>query len=100
MIPKSFSIFGQTIKVLYKRTLHKTHNAVGLWFPNKNKIDLQQSTKDYPITKDNIDQAFCHELIHCFLVKIGREDLSNDEKLVEPLGQVLHQFIKENYILK
>jgi hypothetical protein len=100
MIPKNFNIFGQTIKVLYKKTLHKTHDAIGLWFPNTNTIHIQQNTKEYEINKDNIEQTFCHELIHCMLEKIGRTDLSSDEKLVDNLGQVLHQFIKENYNLK
>lgn len=100
MIPKSFNIFGQTIKVLYKRALHKSHNAVGYWFPNKNKIDLQQSTKEYQVNKENIEQTFFHEFTHCVFDKIGRNDLSQDETLVDTFGQVLHQFIKENYTLK
>lgn len=100
MIPSSFRILGQQIKVLYKRTLYKTHNAVGLWIPNKNAIHLQQSVKGYEISKDNIEQIFMHELTHLILDKIGRNDLSQDETLVESFGGILHQFIEENYTLK
>ncbi len=100
MIPKQFYIFGQLIKVFYKRTLHITKNAIGIYNPSKNTIELQQSTKKYEINNSNIEQSFCHELVHAWLDKINRQELYKDEILVDNLGSCLHQFIKENYTLK
>jgi len=93
-IPTSFELFGQTITVEYRRTLHKTHKAVGLWIPGKNKIVLQQRTKTYDITDETIEQTFLHELTHALLTILGYEDLSNNEKLVDLIGNGLHQVIK------
>lgn len=94
MIPKSFKIFGQTIKVQLSKTLHKEEQAVGLWLSNENKIKLQVSTKEYPVKEENIEQTFYHELVHCILDKTGHNDLSENEEFVERFSQALHQVLK------
>lgn len=94
LIPKSFELFGQTITVEYRRTLYKSHKAVGLWIVGKNKILLQQRTNTYEITDEQIEQTFLHELTHALLTVLGYENLSNDEKLVDLIGNGLHQVIK------
>jgi len=94
LIPKSFELFAQTITVEYRRTLHRSHKAVGLWIPGKNKILLQQRTKTYEITDEQIEQTFLHELTHALLTILGYESLSHDEKLVDLIGNGLHQIIK------
>jgi len=94
LIPKSFEILGQTITVEYRRTLYKTNKYIGLWIPGKNKILLQQRTKTYEITDEQIEQTFLHELTHALLTIMGYENLSNDEKLVDLIGHGLHQIIK------
>ena len=47
------------------------------------------------INKDSNEQikneALCHEMIHGILVHIGRDDLSNDESLVQALGNAICQ---------
>jgi predicted SprT family Zn-dependent metalloprotease len=94
MIPKQFKVFGQTIKVKFDKNLLRDENNLGVWLCNENKIILQPSTKKKPIKQENIEQIFYHELVHCILDKIGREDLSLKEDLVDLIGQVLHQVIK------
>lgn len=94
MIPKSFKIFGQTIKVQMVKTLVSDEEAVGLWLANENKIKLQKSSEKYPIKEENIEQTFYHELTHCILDKIGHNELSSNEEFVERFAQALHQVVK------
>mgnify|MGYP006922216881 FL=1 len=41
-----------------------------------------------------------HELCHALLYHIGEDGLSENERFVDALSGVLHQYIKENYVLK
>ena len=47
------------------------------------------------INKDLSDEmkqeTLCHEIVHGMLVVIGRNDLSNDETLVQCLGNAINQ---------
>lgn len=36
-------------------------------------------------------ETLCHEIVHGILVHIGRQDLSNDETLVQALGNAVNQ---------
>lgn len=45
--------------------------------------------KDMPINMKK--EAICHEMVHGMLVHIGREDLTNDETLVQGLGNAIAQ---------
>jgi len=36
-------------------------------------------------------ETICHEMVHGILVHIGRTDLSNDEQLVQTLGNAIYQ---------
>jgi hypothetical protein len=93
-IPKSFYIFNQRIVVKWKRDLHTKQKAIGLWIPVMNQIHLQLSTKAYPITGEQQMQCFHHELMHCMLDILGYEELSRNEKLVDRLGNSLHQVLE------
>ncbi len=95
VIPKSFKLYNQTIKVIYSRTLIDKHQAYGLWLPLKNTIYLQQSTRKYKLTKEQIESCFYHETLHACLDLMGEEKLSSNERLVSGLSQLLHQFIEQ-----
>ena len=41
-------------------------------------------------------QTFFHELVHAMLHEVGNDDQCNDESLVNPLGNVLYQVLKDN----
>lgn len=45
--------------------------------------------KDMPQPLKN--ETICHEMVHGILVHIGRDDLSNDEQLVQALGNAIYQ---------
>ena len=95
-IPKSFYIFNQRIVVKWKRDLHTKHKAIGLWIPVKNEIHLQLNTKAYPLTGEQQEQTFYHELCHCMLDLLGYGELSRNEKLVDRLGNSLHQVLESS----
>lgn len=90
-IPKSFNLFGQVIIVEFRKSMFKTHKACGLWLPTENKILLQESTKYYPTTQLQIEQTFLHELTHACFDLLGYTNLSEDEKLVDSFGSLIHQ---------
>jgi hypothetical protein len=87
-----YTIFGQVIQILPKKKLYKK-GSIGLWKPNQNVIYYQKAIPEYKMSPDNIDQTICHEIIHSWLDKVGYENLSEDEKLVDLLGSCLNEFI-------
>lgn len=87
-----YTIFGQVIKILPKKKLYKK-GSIGLWKPNQNIIYYQEHIPEYKMSEDNISQVICHEVIHSWLDKVGYENLSGDEKLVDLLGACLNEFL-------
>lgn len=95
IIPASFKLFNQTIKVKYCRTLIEKEGAFGMWYYTKNLIKLQQSTRKNPLTKEQIEQTFIHEATHAMLDHMGYHELSQDEKFVSGFSNLIYQFIGE-----
>lgn len=95
IIPSEFNLFSHVIKVKYSRTLVKRKGALGLCDYNKSVIYLQQSTKSYPITKEQIEATVLHESLHMMLYKLGYNELAENETLVEGLSNILLQFFKQ-----
>ncbi len=92
-IPKSFNVFGQTISIKNSKTLHRKGDR-GDWDPKKNRITLQSNTKEYPVTKDLLEQTLSHEAVHAILELLGYERLSEDEVFVDRFANALHQAVK------
>ena len=92
-IPSQFKLFNQTIKVVYKRDLLDKHNCFGMWVYKRNTIYIQQSTKKHILTNEQIDQTLIHEFSHAALDLLGYSKLSEDEKLVSSLSNLIHQFV-------
>lgn len=40
------------------------------------------------------EETLCHEIVHGMLMHIGRNDLTNDEVLVQALGNAINQSFK------
>jgi predicted SprT family Zn-dependent metalloprotease len=97
-IPKEIYIFSQKIKVIWRRSLRDSHSAIGLSDFEKSVIYLQKSRKDYPISRDKIEQVFFHELAHFIFHYCGRDDLAIDERyhsLVDVVGSQLRQIVNQ-----
>ena len=62
-------------------------NLIGLCETSKSLISLHDG-----INSELMEQTFYHELVHAILNSLSRQDLSNDEVLVQGIAVLLHQF--------
>jgi hypothetical protein len=95
MIPSEFQILGQKIEVVYDDLYCHKNKCYGMYNSLQNKIILAKKYKDqkgWIDYKPEIIQAtFFHELMHCLLFYSDSESWL-DEKLVDKLGNFLHQY--------
>jgi hypothetical protein len=86
-IPTSFQLLGHTItvRVISRSKWRHGKNVVGMWMPDKLRIDLLSD----PI-ETQLQATFCHELTHAMLDMMNHE-LSHDEVFVDNLGALLMQ---------
>ena len=89
-IPKKFTMGGQEVKVLVKRTID-TEGAIGVCKFVENEIHIQTHINGKPMAKSQVEQTFYHEFVHYLLDQCRREDLSSDEILVDLMGEFLYQ---------
>lgn len=86
MIPKSFRLLGQTIKVvLVPEKRWKRLKIEGHWNPNSNRISILET-----VPEERQGQVFCHEMIHAILDSMNHP-LSQDEVFVDNFAGLLHQ---------
>lgn len=83
-IPKSFELGGMTWEVVQIENLAE----LGRCLRDVQVIQLKKNEK--PSTKQ---QTFCHELIHAIKYTLGDAE-DHDEKQVDLMGTMLHQFLK------
>lgn len=89
-IPKQFQLFGHTISVVeYTGPLKDHCEFDGLWDMKNKKITLvkDKTSQGYK------EAVYLHEVVHCILDHIGKEDLSKDEDFVDTFAQALHQIL-------
>ena len=75
-IPKSTQIFGRELKVEHKET--KVSGLYGEINLRTGIVTLAKNTKEYPISPDELEVTYLHEITHFILNKTGFE-----EKLVK-----------------
>ena len=93
-IPKRFMSHGLFVDVVYRDNLAYERQRVGEMHLRKNEIHLQSSNDGIPRKQEQIEETFCHELMHHMFDKIGRSELSDDEVLVENCGSLLYQIFR------
>lgn len=93
-IPKQFELFGQTINVEYTDKLVSDRDSIGLAIYRENRILLQKATDGIIRTKEMIEQTFLHELFHFILFEAGEVELMDNEKFVDIISSLFHQFLK------
>jgi hypothetical protein len=95
MIPKEFQILGQKIEVIIDDLYCHKNKCYGQFISFENKIILAKKYKDKKGWNDYkeeiIDATFFHELVHCLLFYADSKSWL-DEKLVDKLGNFLHQY--------
>lgn len=89
-IPKQFCLAGHKIEVINVPRSRWKHGkeTVGMWIPDKYKIELLSSLKG-----TNRQQVFLHEAVHAILDVAGYYELSADEALVDRVSHLLHQML-------
>lgn len=87
-VPKSFQIFGKTIKVTQPHKVDK-EDSRGEWSYNKATIKVKRS-----LPTDEKESVFLHELTHCILEMLEYNELSHNEQLVETFSRALQQALK------
>ena len=86
MIPKSFRLMGNTIRVkIIPEKDWTDDDAVGLWNSQTLTIHVRSGMAD-----QRMQQAFCHELVHAILDAFAHP-LSRDEAFVDTFAGLLHQ---------
>lgn len=91
-IPKKFRLFGQEIKLRYRRFPETEGECVlGQAKAHINRIDLQRPDRSFPRTQ--VEQVYLHEVMHCILDALGYEKLSCNEKFVNDMAMALHQVL-------
>ena len=90
-IPRSFKLFGRTMKVRYDPALIHYDNVKGQARMRDGEIRLQSDSAGTPQSRTQVEQTFCHELVHCILNVLAEKDLCADEPFVERFGCALHQ---------
>jgi ssRNA-specific RNase YbeY (16S rRNA maturation enzyme) len=87
VVPKKFKIFGETIKV--KRILKiDSKHSWGEYDESKNTIKIKKT-----LNKEQQEQTYCHEVVHCMLHNLGYEKLNNDEVFIDRMAKALHQIL-------
>ena len=87
--PTQFEMAGITFNVIKKPDLVKL-GLHGMARYDDNEIWVEEK----PLNEDHQGITFYHELFHILFNTVGREDLRNDEALVDLLGSLMWQFEK------
>lgn len=90
-IPTRINLIGRTIKVIQDNKLIHDNEWLGVAIYREDKIKLQPSTKQRPLTKECTGSTYCHELTHWILFSMGKHELNKDEEFVDLFGSLLHQ---------
>lgn len=93
-IPSSFMLFGETIKVVFKKDLIDREDIVGAACYRQNRIELQDIKQEaYNRPESQMEVTFLHELVHFILWSLGEDEFRKDEKLVNLISRALHQVL-------
>ena len=90
-IPKRFKLYGSTISVVFNPTLLHTDDARGVAVYRDHKIILQPVGEQNPLPATQVEQSFCHELVHFLFHAAGYPEDRADETKVERVSQLFHQ---------
>jgi hypothetical protein len=89
LIPTGFQVLGCNIEVELRHPDNWDHDdAVGMYDPMNHKITVVVKSQQM------MEHAFYHELVHCILFALGKNELSEDESFVDTFAGLLHQAMK------
>ena len=89
---KSFKLGAVDWNVEFNNEVTASHEALGLCSYIEARIYIAEKARGKKLSKQVQEQIFYHELIHAMLDAIGYDELGQDEKFVNSMGTLLHQF--------
>ena len=93
-IPEQFESGGFTIQCYYDpQMIFKEKADVGLNCLGSQEIYIQPPVEGR-LSKECVEQAFLHELVHQITWQMGRADLCHDEIFTDGFSHGLFQFLK------
>jgi hypothetical protein len=90
----SFKLGAVTWDVELNSEKTASQTALGLCSYIEARIYIAQRARGEQVAKAVQEQTLHHEVIHAMLDAIGYDDLGQDEKFVNSMGTLLHQFIE------
>lgn len=93
-IPTEFKLFGQTYTVKHDEKALVNESNAGMAEFRSNEILILPAKNHYGYCRQQREQVFCHELIHCMFAALNIPDLRDNEELVDNLGSLFHQFLE------
>ena len=90
-IPKSFKLFGSTVKVIFDNKRMNDIKAYGYFEYGEQKITLSNKDGVDTLSEDRIEECFYHEKVHAILDAMHERELSNNEKFVDVFAKLLRQ---------
>jgi hypothetical protein len=90
-IPKQFDLGGKTFDV---KLVDTGKDRLGYSNAPCNLIEIEEHFAGIDIPNSQRFQILLHEFFHCLFFEIGRNDLADDETLVQTLAVLMHQFMR------
>ena len=90
-IPKTFQLFGNTIKVEIDVDKMDSASAYGQAQYKTDTVTLSNKAHGEPICKAEIETSLFHEIVHMVLRRTSHKELGEDEKFVDLIARSLHQ---------
>lgn len=90
-IPKSFKLFGTTIKVVWDNDKMNDQSNYGTFEYCNNQITLSTTQGNKTLADDRILDTFYYEKVHAILDHMHKRDLSEDEEFVDVFAKLLRQ---------
>lgn len=93
LIPKNFELGGARWTVVQKEGMQKS-GVLGHTHPNSHEIWIDKNLAP----EDIKGITFYHELFHAIFHTLGKQELYQDEALVDMMGTLMWQFIKSSKV--
>lgn len=90
-VPKSFKVFGDTVKVYFNNQLCNELQLYGQARYDERKIILSTTRGIDKLAVAQIEQTFYHEKIHILLEALNKRELSADEEFVDTFASLLRE---------
>jgi hypothetical protein len=90
-IPKSFKLFGATIKVVCNNDRMNDKRRYGESDYSALLITISNTDGVRQLAEDRIIDTFYHEKVHMILDSMKEHELSNNEKFVDIFAKLLRQ---------